>query len=105
MRLPTTTLEQHMAKANKMFRVVSTRHRSGTTAAITGELSDLIEAHAYTLECGASWQHEKGNKKINRQPKSIASLITNLNNAVNNTAANGCASITYHWEEANVKCV
>jgi hypothetical protein len=89
-----------MARAKKMFRVVSTRHRSGTTAGITGALSDLIEAHAYTLECGASWQHEKGNKKINCQPKSIAALITNLNNAVNNTAANGYASISYHWEEA-----
>jgi hypothetical protein len=52
------------------------------------------------LECGASWQHETGNKKINQKPKSIASLITNLNNAVNNTAANGYASISYHWEEA-----
>jgi hypothetical protein len=77
-----------------------TRHRSGTTSAITAELDVLIHAHAYTLECGASWQHEKGNKKINQKPKSIASLITNLNNAVNNTAANGYASISYHWEEA-----
>ena len=58
----------------------------------------IEEAHAYfsyTLEKGASWSHEKGNKKINLKPKTIKSLISNLNNAVNNAAANGYAGVTY----------
>lgn len=61
----------------------------------TGTLEDLIRAYSYTLECGQSWQHERGNKKINRNPKSISGLITNLNNAVNNSAQNGYAGKTY----------
>ena len=54
-----------------------------------GSKSELIVSFKYTLDCGASWQHEKGRKKINRNPKTLASLITNLNNAKNNSAANG----------------
>lgn len=53
-------------------------------------VEQAVDYYGYTLECGASWQHERGNKKINRSPKTIASLITNLNNASNNTARNGC---------------
>ena len=53
-------------------------------------LAEAVEYYSYTLECGASWQHEKGNKKINRHPTTIRSLITNLNNASNNSARNGC---------------
>jgi hypothetical protein len=60
----------------------------------------LWEYFSYTLECGASYAHEKGNKKINRKPKTIASLVTNLNNAVNNSAANGWAGKTYEGAEA-----
>lgn len=61
----------------------------------TGTLEELIKAYGYTLECGASWQHEKGNKKINRNPKTIHSLITNLNYAVDNSAANGYSGKTF----------
>lgn len=53
-------------------------------------VTEAVEYYGYTLECGASWQHEKGNKKINRNPTTIKSLITNLNNASDNTAQNGC---------------
>ena len=58
-------------------------------------LQELIEYFSYTLECGASYQHEKGNKKIDRNPKTIKSLIKNINNAVNNAAANGYSSKYY----------
>lgn len=61
----------------------------------TGTLLELIKLYKYTLECGQSWEHEKGNKKINCNPKTINQLIKNLNNAVNNSAANGCASETF----------
>lgn len=52
-------------------------------------VADAVEYYSYTLEAGASWQHERGNKKINRNPKNINSLINNLTNSVNNSAANG----------------
>jgi hypothetical protein len=55
----------------------------------TGTLEELIKYFSYTLEVGQSWEREKGNKKINRNPKNIKSLITNLYNAKNNAAANG----------------
>ena len=60
-------------------------------------LAELIEYFGYTLECGASYQHEAGNKRIDRNPKTIKSLIKNLNNAESNTAANGYSS-TYYRE-------
>ena len=91
-----------MAKA-KVFRVSTIYDRSGTTSAIVGTLSELIEAHAYTLDCGRSYQHEKGNKKINCQPKSIRSLITNLNNAVNNSASDGYAGKRYDWQDVHAE--
>ena len=63
-------------------------------------LTEAIEYFSYTLKTGAAFAHEKGNKKINCHPKGIKALITNLNNAVNNSAANGYAGKTYDWEEA-----
>lgn len=62
---------------------------------VTDTLENLISNFSYTLEVGKSWQHEKGNKKINLKPKTIKSLIANLNNAKSNTAANGCPSDYY----------
>ena len=62
---------------------------------VTRTLPELIEYFGYTLLKGHSWEHERGNKKINMNPKTIASLITNLNNAEDNAAANGCSSTWY----------
>ena len=50
-----------------------------------GTVSELVKQHGYTLECGASWAHEDGNSKINRNPRTIKTLIKNLNNAVINS--------------------
>jgi len=61
----------------------------------TGTLAELIKAYKYTLECGQSWEREKGNKKINTNPKTILQLIRNLNNAKNNSAANGYSGTFY----------
>jgi hypothetical protein len=60
-----------------------------------GTLETLISAYSYTLECGASYQHERGNSKINQNPKTIGALITNLNKAANNSAANGYSGKSY----------
>ena len=80
-----------MAKVEKRFVITYTKPMSGreyTSRPLT--LAEAIEYFGYTLEVGASWQHEKGNKKINRNPTTIKSLISNLNNASNNSARNGC---------------
>ena len=71
--------------------------RSYTSRPLTVE--EAVDYYGYTLECGASWQHERGNKKINRNPKTIKSLITNLNNASTNTARNGCGDF-YEYRPA-----
>lgn len=76
---------------SKQFIITYTRPMSGrsyTSRPLT--LEEAVDYYAYTLEVGASWAHEKGNKKINRKPTTIKSLITNLNNASNNAASNGC---------------
>lgn len=78
----------------KMYTVTRVSSHKGTRTQV-GTLDELVKCYSYTLEKGASWQHEKGNKKINRAPKTIASLITNLNNAVNNAAGNGYAGESY----------
>lgn len=65
----------------------------------TGTLAELIKDFSYTLLVGESWQNERGNKKINKNPKNIKSLVTNLNNAVKNSAANGNPNVFYYLQE------
>jgi hypothetical protein len=80
-----------MAKAPKRYIITSTRPMSGRSYASRPlTVEEAVDYYGYTLECGASWSHERGNKKINRRPTTIKSLITNLNNASNNSARNGC---------------
>ena len=64
-------------------------------APYTGTIDELIEYHRYTLEKGKSWEHEKGNSKINMNPRTGANLVEQLNNAENNAAANGYSAIQY----------
>jgi len=52
-------------------------------------LPEAINAFSYTLECGSAYEHEKGNKKINRNPKSFKTLVINLNKASDNSAMSG----------------
>lgn len=81
------------AKA-KLFKVVVNRKGRDTeyVDTIDGFISQVF---GYTLEVGQSWQHEKGNKKINRSPKGIKSLVKNLYNAKNNAARNGYGGVSY----------
>jgi len=81
--------------SKKSFTVRMTKLRDGRTYEQTGTLDELVKSYSYTLECGASWAHEPGNAKINQNPKSVKTLIKNLNNAVNNSAANGYAGKSY----------
>lgn len=84
-----------MAKAQpKVYTLVKNSDR-GSSITLVGTVAELVQATSYTLECGASYSYEKGNKKINRNPTTIKSLVSNLNNAVNNSAANGYAGVRY----------
>lgn len=84
----------------KVYHIKYTRARDNSTLVHTGTIEELQSAFSYTLAAGASWAHEKGNKKINRTPKTAKGLVSNLNNAVNNAAANGYAGITYSLVES-----
>ena len=91
-----------MAQAPKTYRITKTKSsmfNPSRTYTQEGTLTELIEAYSYTLTCGASYSHEKGNKKINCSPKSIKTLISNLYNASNNSAANGHSGEFYSYEE------
>lgn len=77
----------------KEFTIIS--HRRGKETKYSGTLEDLVKTFSYTLSTGQSYAHEKGNKKINCKPKTAQSLVTNLNNAKRNAAANGCSDTFY----------
>ena len=88
-----------MAKTAKRYIITYTRPFSGRSYASRPlTVAEAVDYFGYTLEVGASWAHEKGNRKINRNPTTIKSLITNLNNASNNAARNGCGDY-YEAEE------
>lgn len=70
-------------------------HRKGRVTTYNGTVADLVEVFQYTLDTGHSWQHEKGNKKINTKPTTMRSLVCNLNAATNNAAMNGYSGVSY----------
>lgn len=63
-----------MAK-EKIYKVISTHN--GRDTVWEGTMNYLINnVFGYTLECGNSW-----NKKINRNPKSVKTLVKGLNDS------------------------
>jgi hypothetical protein len=47
-------------KKKPVFSIQTNTGRS--TFVTTGTIEELTKGYSYTLECGASWQHEKGNR-------------------------------------------
>ena len=96
-----------MARAKKIYKIKmskSTRFGGETrTYNQVGTLDELVKAYSYSLEVGESWQHEQGNKKINRNPKSIKTLVSNLYNAANNAAADGYSGQYYSEVEVTAE--
>lgn len=84
--------------SKNVYSIVKCSVRNETLS--TGTIDELLNKFSYTLLCGKSWQHEKGRHKINTQPKTIKGLITNLNNAVSNSSANGCSK--YYYKEGSI---
>lgn len=70
----------------KIYTITKTRFASETEYKQTGTLEELIESYSYTLATGASYEHERGNKKINLKPKTAKSLVTQLNQSARNSA-------------------
>lgn len=81
-------------KADKTFTIKWDRR--GEERSTSGTLEELLDYFSYTLETGKSYENEKGNKKINLNPKTIDSLVNQLNNAINNSAANGDPGYSYY---------
>jgi hypothetical protein len=92
------------SKTVKRYRITdsySPLYGSGRDREYTqeGTLEELIEAYRYTLETGKSYERERGNKKINLNPKSIQALCDNLQKAKDNAARDGYSGHSYTWEE------
>jgi hypothetical protein len=88
-----------MNKPPKQYIITETRCMSGRSYSSRPlTVAEAVEYYQYSLMVGATWSHERGNKKINRKPNTIKSLLVNLTNASNNAARNGCGS-TYKAKE------
>jgi len=90
-------IENVIVEEVKKFTIV--KDRNNRTSEMSGTLVELIDKTKYTLETGKSYESEKGNKKININPKTIKALITALNNSVNNSAANGYSTTSYSLKD------
>jgi hypothetical protein len=62
----------------KQYTVI--KHRRGRESEVTGTIEEITKYFSYTLECGNSW-----NRKINRFPKTIKSLVKNINDSYHET--------------------
>lgn len=83
----------------KTYTIIKTH--KGKTTETTGTLTELVEYFGYTLKAGASYNGQKGCKKVNESPKTIKSLMTALQNAVHNTQESSYEQDSYDYTEAN----
>ena len=81
------------AKADKVYTI--TISRRGKDRDVSGTISELIDAHRYTLETGKSYENERGNSKIKMDHKTIDSLVNHLNKAATNASSNRNPSTSY----------
>ena len=82
----------------KTYTIIKT-HRDRQTE-VTGTLPELIDYFRYTLDCGASWNGQRGCAKVNKNPKSIKGLLTALSNAVYNTQGSCYSQDSYRLKES-----
>lgn len=84
----------------RVYRVRRTRAKDrGYYTEYVGTLAQLKETFGYELFVGKQYEREKGNKRINMYPGSVRSLVTNLNNAANNAAADGYSGVLFELIE------
>lgn len=77
----------------KEYTIIKTRR--GRKTEVKGTMEYLLNYFGYTLECGKCYEREKGARKINMKPTTGRALVTTLNNAASNSAANGCPDTFY----------
>ena len=82
-----------MAKQAQVYEI--TIMRRDRERVVSGTIEEHLKYFGYTLEKGKSWEHEKGNKKINMNPKTIEKLVEMLNRAEDNAARNGYGGTHY----------
>lgn len=69
------------------------KERNGKVSIFSGTVEDLAEStFSYTLECGNIC-----NPKIKKHPKTVSSLVSNLNKAVDETQG-ACYTRDYYYE-------
>ena len=79
----------------KVYTIARTNTATGRVLTDSMPLWEAVHFYGHALDCGFLHQNKHGNTKINRTPKTIASLIRNLNAAANNVATNGQSTISY----------
>lgn len=84
-----------MSKKVYSIMVSKCSYHNSSERVVEGTLDELISYFRNTLETGKSYEWERGNKKINLTPKTVKSLVINLDNAKNNAAANGVSQYSY----------
>lgn len=82
---------------------IKIRRKNNTTpfSCISGTLDYLVKYFKQSLIYGKSYEILKGNKKININPKTINSLIINLNNCEKNKTKNLFVRNFYMLEKDN----
>lgn len=85
-------------KEEKIYTIEQTKSRRfGTPSKYyqTGTLPELVKAYSYTLGVGKSYETEKGNAKINMNPKTVEKLVDMLGKAKDNAAADGYSGCSF----------
>ena len=80
---------------NRVYKIKIINTTNNTYTIAEGTVEELIKGFQYTLISGESYQYAKGNKKVNTKPRTIKSLIRNLNKADKNRSWCGYPSYKY----------
>ena len=94
---PKTERPSRRKNTMKTYTIIKTHNEK--TYETTGTITELVEYFSYTLKSGASYNGQKGCKKVNTEPKTIKSLITALQNAVYNTQGSCYNQDSYDYTE------
>lgn len=84
--------------AQKKIYTIICQHR-GRETEYTGTVEELVKVFSYTLECGHSWERERGCKKVNPNPTTIKGLLRALDNSVYNTQGSCFNPDSYYLKE------
>jgi len=81
------TFKEYITERQEKIEAI--RDSGRTEKVVVGTLKELIKHFGYILEVGKSYESEKGNKKINLNPKSVKALVKELEKSIFNSDNNG----------------